>query len=194
MSDLNTMGENCGSDFSWESGVFIAEMYYQDCVVPSKHGGVVHIASKTVISEDEYWHIEGGYNSEGKMRFGREDGIPIKMRRAKRFKCWVALKTDEKKDNGEFKWDFFPNLSLHNQGDVIHFSRSDVDGKHYFIRLKETIFPAGKRPDVLEIFVHQTTEEAKTNYKKALSYTWTNSNAKLLGLNLRWLQSSCKRD
>ena len=190
-ANLMEMNDGCQTVYKLMGESFVGEINHQMCKLPSKHGGFVHIGSKAVLSEEGYWHLEEGFREDGSRTFGREDQQYYKLARADVFKCWAAFKTDRTKENGEPEWDFFPNIRLHNQGDIASFTTTHESPQHYFIRLKETVFPSGNRPDVLEIFVHEDTEQAKKNYKQALSYTWTNADAGRLGLNLRWMQTSC---
>ncbi len=188
---LKPLGDDCDTRFSLRGTSFVGKINQKRCKVASKHGGHVFIGGDFVISESGYWHLEAGYDAQGKMLFGRADQQFYQLTRAKRFNCWAAFKTNKLKENGEPYWDFFSGLSLHNQGDIAKFTTTDSESKHYFIRLKETIFPSGNRPDVFEVFVHEDTELARKQYKQALAYTWTNADAKRLGLNLRWMQTSC---
>ena len=62
----------------------------------------------------------------------------------------------------------------------------------YYIQLKKTSFPAGKWPDVFELFVHEDGREEGASYDtNALSYAWTSIDADRIGINLRWMQASC---
>ena len=183
-SDLKNVGENCHTNYQIMTDTFVGGIDKNQCQVASKKFGHLNLSTIQVVGKDEVWHLEEGFLPSGKMLFGREDNIPIKMRRAKNFKCWAAFKTDKLKENGEPHWDFFPNLIVHNQGDIAEFTTTETSPKQYFFRLKETIFPAGKRPDVFELFVHKNNEQAKKHYNKALAYTWSNADAKRLGINL----------
>lgn len=190
-SDLSAVGEQCHSEYRQQGSNFVGGIDKSICRVKSKKYDFIHLSTQQVYSEQEFWHLEEGFLSSGKEVFGREDNIPHKLRRATNYKCWAAFKTKKKKPNGDYYWDFHQNIIIHNQGDIANFTTTDKQPKHYFIRLKETIFPAGGRPDVFEMFIHETSESAKENYKEALSYTWTNSKADRLGINLRWMQASC---
>ncbi|WP_076418619.1 CpcT/CpeT family chromophore lyase [Colwellia sp. UCD-KL20] len=185
--DLRKVGEQCYTEYQLVGKSFVGSIDQNRCKVHSKKFGYINLRTQEVISESELWHLEEGFLPSGEMLFGREDDIPIKMRRAKNFTCWAALKTDKLKPNGEFYWDLFSNIVLHNQGDIMKISTTEKVPKHYFIRLKETIFPAGDRPDVFEMFIHDKNDSDT----KALAYTWTNTEATHLGINLRWMQSAC---
>ncbi|NMP32850.1 hypothetical protein HII17_14935 [Thalassotalea sp. M1531] len=191
VKSLTSLGKHCQARYQQLGKSFVGKIDRHTCQVVSKHGGKVFIGGNFVISEQGYWHLEAGYDEQGNMRFGRKDYDYYQLTRARQFKCWAAFKTDKFKDNGEAKWDFHPNIMLHNQGDIAEFTTTETQPKSYFIRLKETIFPAGNRPDVIEIFVHENSQVAKKSYKKALSYTWANADATRLGINLRWMQTSC---
>lgn len=201
LEDLRQVGQNCFTEYKLLGNSFVGAIEKSRCKVESKKFGHLNLRTEQVVSEDEIWHLEEGFLPSGKILFGREDDEPIKLRRAKSFSCWAAFKTEKVKTNGEAVWDFFPDLTIHNQGDIAEFTTSDMQPKHYFIRLKETVFPAGNRPDVFELFVHErVTDDDSTRTKKdiatiryqdALSYTWTNTAATRLGINLRWMQASC---
>lgn len=191
LADLNELGSGCDSIFHSIGNGFKGGINQDDCVIKTSKGSEIHIATEQLINEDEFWHLEEGYSANNQELFGREDNVPHKLKRARDFKCWAAFKTEKLKANGEHEWDFFADRIVHDQGDIAQFTTTDENPKSYFIRLKQTEFPAGNRPDVFEMFIHEDSEQAKKNYKQALSYTWTNKEAERLGINLRWMQSSC---
>lgn len=191
LNNLKPVGEQCQSQYRLVGNSFVGGIDKQKCKVKSKKFGYLNLSTEQVYSREAFWHLEEGFLPSGKELFGRSDDIPHKLRRVKNFKCWAAFKTEKLKANGDAYWDFNSNINIHNQGDIAEFTTTDKIPKHYFIRLKETIFPAGKRPDVFEMFIHENTQESKTNYTQALSYTWTNTEATRLGINLRWMQASC---
>lgn len=191
LKDLKTLGNSCNTEFRLQGDSFIGEIDHKKCTVKSKHGGNIHISGQFVISKAGYWHLEAGFKPDGTMAFGRKDQDYYQLTRAQRFTCWAAFKTDKLKESGEPHWDFHSKISMHDQGDISEFTTTSSVPKNYFIRLKQTVFPAGKRPNVFEMFIHENSEQAKKQYKDALSYTWTNSDAKRLGINLRWMQASC---
>ena len=192
-ADLNLVGENCETVFRQLGDSFVGKIDPKTCAVESKHGGKVMIGSDSVISQQGYWHLEAGFKPDGAMIFGRKDQDFYKLLRANPFKCWFAFKTDRSKENGEPEWDFYANQFMHSQGDIVRFTTTHKQPEKYFVRLKETRFPSGKRPDVLEMFVHRDTEKAQKDYKQALSYSWTSIEADRLGINLRWMQGSCSK-
>lgn len=214
LDDLSIVGEHCHSEYRSMGQIFIGGIDKKKCKIKSKKFGYLNLSTQQVYSENSFWHLEEGFLPSGKMLFGREDDIPHKLTRAKNFECWAAFKTQKVQDNGEPHWDFFSKLIIHNQGDVAKFSTTDKEPNYYFIRLKETVFPAGKRPDVIEMFIHENTENkentekskqvnskditqttpllvAKETNTQALAYTWANADATRLGINLRWMQASC---
>jgi len=189
--DVYPLGKNCQAKFRFNGGGFAGGIDPKACSITSAKGKAIHIKTQQFIGAEAFWHLEEGFLPNGTEIFGRADDVPHILKRAQNFKCWAAFKTDRVKPNGEAEWDFFPNQIIHDQGDIAEFVTSHETPQHYFIRLKQTEFPAGKRPDVFEMFIHENSEQAKKNYKQALSYTWTNKEAKRLGINLRWMQSSC---
>lgn len=190
-ADIYRFGDGCDALFKQVGEGFIGGISPDTCRVKGRSGRQIGIKTAQYLGADAFYHLEEGYSVDGQELFGREDDIPHKLLRARPFKCWAAFKTDKLKENGEPHWDFFPNIVVHDQGDIAEFTTTESAPKSYFIRLKQTQFPAGSRPDVFELFVHENNQEAKQQYSKALSYTWTNSDAKRLGINLRWMQSSC---
>jgi len=191
INELKVIGNNCDSEFSLIGNSFVGGVDKNKCKAISRKFDYINLATQQVYNAQSFWHLEEGFIPSGKMLFGRTDDVPHKLNRVKYFTCWAAFKTNQKMPNGKYKWDFFPDLMLHNQGDIALFSTTDKKPKHYTLRLKETIFPASNRPNVFEMFIYNSTPNHEDFSNKALSYTWTDEQATRLGINLRWMQASC---
>ncbi|XQW83569.1 CpcT/CpeT family chromophore lyase [Thalassotalea piscium] len=191
LNDLKPVGENCHSEYRLVGDSFIGGIDRSQCKVSSKKFGYLNLSTQQVFTQDAFWHLEEGFLPSGKMLFGREDDIPHKLKRVKNFTCWAAFKNDKQTENGEPEWDFFKDITIHDQGGIAEFTTTGKVPKHYILRLKQTVFPAGNRPSVFEMFIHEKSEDLQLPETEALAYTWTNIGATRLGINLRWMQSSC---
>lgn len=155
---------------------------YPPCQVVSRRSGKpLYIAARMVLSRDEMWHLEEGFNEDLEQIFGAPGNVPYKLRRARYFSCWVAFLKDEEADG----WDFFREVRIHDQGGIAEFTTTNDDPRRYRLQLTQTVFPAGHRPDVLELFVSEKGND------EALSYTWTARDSDRIGINLRWMQAGC---
>lgn len=181
-NDLTALGQDCGTVWRKSAAQFIGRIESGRCKIASKHQGKTRfILFDGVVAENEYWALEGGIEENGDFAFGRKDGIAYQYRRATPYTCWVAVK------NERDEWDFFQNLRVLDQGGKGYFQTSDQVPKQYYLQLKETVFPAGKRPDVFELFIHEAGNPT------ALSYVWTKVGSDRIGINLRWMQGSCSK-
>lgn len=109
------------------------------------------------------------------------------VRRARPFTCWVSVRKFAARPDGSPDWTYAGNLATFDQG-----GRVLVPGKgeapDLAIRLRNVTWAKGSRnKPSLVLYVHKDDPE------RAESYSWASPDARLVGINLRWMQGSCTR-
>jgi hypothetical protein len=113
-----------------------------------------------------------------------EDAV---VKRGEEFTCWISTLCHAKKSDGKDDWTFDANLLTHDQGGRLE---SRVDGAPgVVLRLRSVAWPppSRNRPSLV-LYVHTPDEP-----NRAVSYSWADPAAQLIGINLRWVQASCTR-
>ena len=122
---------------------------------------------------------EGGSGGESGWQVGQSE-----IRKARAFSCWVSTRKFADEDDGSADWTFTRGLITFDQG-----GRVFVDGKgeapDITFRLRNVTWAKGSRnrPSFV-LYVH------KDDPVRAVSYSWASPDAKLIGINLRWVQGS----
>jgi hypothetical protein len=113
-------------------------------------------------------------------------GLRSELRRAQGFTCWVAARRDKDKPDSSPDWTYQPGLRLHNQGGRVIAGGDSAPA--FQLRLREVIWPkSSNRSPNLVLYIHKDDPE------RAVSYAWADAGAKMVGINLRWMQGSCTR-
>lgn len=118
------------------------------------------------------------------------DGRTSELRRARGFTCLMAIRREgaAPEATGDAAWVFQRGLRLHDQG-----GRARAGGANgapeTVLRMRNVVWPAGNsnRPSLV-LYVHRDDPD------RAVSYSWTDPAARLIGINLRWMQGSCSLD
>lgn len=127
--------------------------------------------------------------------FGREtgaafpdDGTRAGLRRARPFRCWVSVRRFADRAAGQADWSFDRNLSLHDQGGRVLVAPEGAPP--VVIRMRHVVWPppSTNRPSLV-LYVHRPDSP-----DRAESYSWADPDARMVGINLRWVQASCTRD
>ena len=95
---------------------------------------------------------------------------------ARTFSCWAYVKSKETDATS-----FVKDQTITDQGGEFYIH---LEGTEYRIKLSQLIY--GDSLPVLKLGVHQG-ESTKTIF-----YTWADPQAKLVGVNLGWMQVGCK--
>lgn len=111
----------------------------------------------------------------------------IRLNRARPFTCWVSVRRHADRANGEADWSFDRGLAIHDQGGRV---LVQPDGAPpVIIRMRNVRWPppSTNRPSLV-LYVHrpETPDVAE-------SYSWADPDARMVGINLRWMQASCTR-
>ncbi len=107
------------------------------------------------------------------------------IRRSRPFSCWVSAKKFAAKQDGSADWTFTRGLKTFDQGGRI-FVPGEGEAPDVTFRLRNVTWAKGSRnrPSFV-LYVHKADPE------RAISYAWASPDAKLVGINLRWVQGSC---
>jgi hypothetical protein len=117
------------------------------------------------------------------------DGRMIEYRRARSFTCWMSIPKVQKNADGSTDWFFAPGLKLHDQGARVWVATDDAPPQEYGFKLRNVVWPYGSNKPALTLYVYR-----KRDPDTAISYSWADPDAKLIGINLRAVQGSCSRD
>lgn len=111
----------------------------------------------------------------------------IILRRARSFTCWVSVRRFADRSNGEADWSFDRNLMLHDQGGRLLISPEGAPP--VMLRMRNVVWPSPSpnRPSLV-LYVHRPESP-----DRAESYSWADPDARMVGINLRWVQASCTR-
>lgn len=117
------------------------------------------------------------------------DGTTTLLRRARPVTCWGAVPKDAKKPDGSTDWVGVRGLKLHDQGGRAAFGGGTTGARPVEIKLRNVVWPSGPNQPSLVLYVFTPDEP-----DKAVGYSWANSGAARIGINLRWMQASCSVD
>jgi hypothetical protein len=117
------------------------------------------------------------------------DGRMIDYRRARPYTCWLSLPKTQNKADGTTDWAFFAGQKLHDQGGRFWVQTDEPVPQKVGFKLRNVVWPYGNNKPALTLYVYKADAT-----DKAVSYSWADPEAKLIGINLRWLQGSCSRD
>jgi hypothetical protein len=117
------------------------------------------------------------------------NGDVLEYRRARSFTCWMSAPKATPKPDGSTDWYYAGKLKLHDQGGRVWVESPELEAKRIGYKLRNVIWPYGNNKPALTLYAYRGDDE-----KKAVSYAWADPEAKLIGINLRWVQGSCSRD
>lgn len=117
-----------------------------------------------------------------------QNGQRIDLRVARPFYCWVSVRRFADRAAGQADWSFDRNLSLHDQGGRVLVAPEGAPP--VVIRMRHVVWPppSTNRPSLV-LYVHRPDSP-----DRAESYSWADPDARMVGINLRWVQASCTRD
>lgn len=116
-------------------------------------------------------------------------GRIIEYRRARPYSCWISIPKADKKPDGTTDWAFFGGQKLHDQGGRFWVATDEKTPQKIGFKLRNVIWPYGSNKPALTLYVYKADDS-----EKAVSYSWADPEAKLIGINLRWVQGSCSRE
>jgi hypothetical protein len=185
-----TMTQTQGCAVYWkkntESDAFVGYMKDKACNFVSKRSGKrIFVTDSLRLTKDEIWIRDEAYDEDGKYVFGNKAKIHHKLKRCRFFKAWLAIRTNEPKEGEKEQFISIRNVTVHDQGARFQ-CVGEQDGKpvttKYWAELSQVIYQTG-----LGVMKYAIYEEGK---EKAIAYTWTNPEAKQIGINMRSIQGS----
>lgn len=174
-----------GCDVFWQrrANQFVGYMKERACSFMSQRSGKrIFIDDDLLLSEDELWISDRAEDEEGNYVFGNKAGVPHKNRKARRFECWMAVK----KQDGD-SWSFDSGLEVWDQGGSAWVTTDEPVPQTVGIKLRNVVWPTGTNRNSLVLYAYQQGDD------RAVSYAWGAPDATSLGLNLRWMQASCRQ-
>jgi hypothetical protein len=127
--------------------------------------------------------------SQHNLTMREPDGRMIEYRRARPYTCWISAPKLAKKADGSTDWFFKNELKLHDQGGRIWVETDEATPQKIGFKLRNVVWPYGSNKPALTLYAYKSDDP-----EKAVSYAWADPEAKLIGINLRWMQGSCSRD
>jgi hypothetical protein len=125
----------------------------------------------------------------GRVAMTLSDGRVTELRRARTATCWGAAPKAVKKADGSEDWAGARDLKLHDQGGRVSFGGGTTGVPEVVLRMRNVIWPSGPSRPSLVLYIHKPDAP-----DKAVSYSWADPGAKMIGINLRWMQASCTID
>ena len=155
------------------------------CAVVSRRSGTpLYIAARMELSRDEIWHLEEGFNEDLEPIFGAPGNVPFKLRRVSYYACRVEFLGDPDSDGQRVVHD----VRIHDQGGVAEFAAPTPERGPVSVQLSETIFPAGTRPDALQLSVHEK------GAGEELASERTTPGADRIGIDVGWVRAECSAE
>jgi hypothetical protein len=127
--------------------------------------------------------------ADGTARLHTATGQITTVKRGEAFTCWVSVLKTARKPDGKEDWTFQANLKTHDMGGRVAGGGAALGAPGVVLRVRNVVWPppATNRPSLV-LYVHTPDEP-----NRAVSYSWADPAAKLIGINLRWVQGSCTR-
>ena len=120
------------------------------------------------------------------------DGRSTILRRGRPVTCWASIKKDQPKPDGSEDWFFVKDVHLHDQGGRVLVGGGVAGVKPVVLRMRNVTWSgsgrSSNRPSLV-LYIHTPDQP-----DHAVSYVWADPGAARLGVNLRWMQTSCTVD
>jgi hypothetical protein len=180
---LDKLKATPGCEVYWQrSGEEFKGTMKPTCRVNSARlGKTIIITDDLKLTPEEIWINDQAKDEAGGYVFGNKSGVPHKLKRARYYTGWAALRTAE---TGDDKKDYegFMSLRLHDQGQMLPLVKANGEKTKYTLQLAHLVQQSAKVP----VLVFKLFEEGK---EQAVAYAWTEPGAARIGMNLRWFQS-----
>ena len=127
---------------------------------------------------------------DGRWWMPLSDGRRTELRHGTPYTCWIAIPRFAKKADGGDDTLFAGKLKLHDQGGRVTLGGGDSGAPQAIFRVRNVVWPAPStnRPSLVLYVIKPDAPD------KAVSYSWADPDARLIGINLRWVQGSCTKD
>jgi hypothetical protein len=171
-----------GCDLTWrrEGEAFAGTMKPGSCRArwPNAPGPVTVVATYR-LTADGFAFSEQLTDEAGKVVFGRADGAPLTLMRARLFNCYAA----KLKEGTTDKFDGMLNVAMHDQGKWVTFRTEDGKDTKYSFELSQLRY--NQKVPVMKLALYEAGKE------QAFAYTWAETTSTKIGINLRWMQVGC---
>ncbi len=179
---LDKMDSPKGCEVYWrlKDDKFEGSMKPNACKVVSKRSGkTLIITDDLFLTKDEIWINDQAKDDQGNYVFGNKANIHHKLKKVRMFEGWTAvLKSGSTEMLGEDApaddWTGQRNLMIHDQGGMVKINEK------FSAQLAQLTHRNGTKVLTLKII-----ESASG---KSAAYTWANTEAERIGINLRWIQ------
>lgn len=180
MADLTTL-PGCEVYWRLKGDKFEGSMKKNGCRVKSRRSGkTIIISDDLFLTKNEIWIRDQAVDEEGNYVFGHKGNVHHKLKKVRWFKGWSAIVKDDNpkiamQDFSRDEYNGKRDIIIHDQGQIVKISDK------YSIQLA-----ALKYSPTLEVLTLKVIDNATG---KTISYSWTNPDAKRIGINLRWIQA-----
>lgn len=179
-----------GCEVYWrrQADAFVGSMKPGACTFKSERSGKTIVVSDDLyLDDDELWIHDRAVDAAGNHVYGNTAGIPHKLKKVRRFACWLSVRRDGAEGEDPGDWTFDRDIAVHDGGELVWTAtaaRSTAVG----LKIRRPVWPSGPNQDSLVLYVH---DRATENPERAVSYSWADPGAERIGINLRWMQASC---
>ncbi|MEI6666677.1 MAG: CpcT/CpeT family chromophore lyase [Acidobacteriota bacterium] len=172
--------EGCTIRWQESGGAFAASLASGACSVSSVAG---HAAAPTLMlsraASDELWlgALEAG--PSGQAAAGAGEMAPYKLKRARIFNCYAAVRKEGSTD----QYDGFRDIAVHDQGKMVSIPGAAGEPSKYAFELSQLRY--NQQLPVMKLALYDTTHD------QAFAYSWAETTSVRIGINLRWIQVGC---
>jgi CpeT/CpcT family (DUF1001) len=164
--------------FQPQAKEFIGTMIPNACSFVSQRLGKRIIITDTLkLSESEIWINDQARDEQGGHVFGSKTDTPVKNRRVRYFTGWAFGKEPATGRALQGKRD----VMIHNEGHTVPLMWDDGSASPYQIELAQLTYQNTSVPILKLSLVDKSSN-------KTVAYTWANTDASRIGLNLGWIQ------
>jgi hypothetical protein len=180
---MQNLATTAGCEVFWrrDGDKFLGTMKPNACKVVSKRSGkTLIITDDLFLTKDEIWINDQAKDDQGNYVFGNKSGVHHKLKKVRMFEGWTAVLKDGStemtgQDAPADAWDGQRSLTIHDQGETIK-----INDK-FSAQLAQLTYKNGTK--VLKLGIVDNASG------KTVAYTWTNTEAERIGINLRWIQA-----
>jgi hypothetical protein len=175
-----------GCDVLWRLDVqgdaFVGTMEKDACKITSRSTGEpIFVNDQLRLTATQLDISDQARDDDGKLVWGRADGLPHQNRKVTYFSGWAAISREPKAEDHTGKYSFQGGIALHNEGDRVQINYDDGKPSGYWLELAQLTYQETKTPILKLALVDE-----KTN--KSVTYMWANTDATRIGMNLKWFQ------
>ncbi len=179
-----------GCEVYWRrrGDAFIGSMRPGACrIVSQRSGRTIVVSDDLYLDEDELWILDRAVDTDGNYVYGNRAGIPNRLRKVRPFACWLSVKREGMADDAPGAWSFDRDIALHDGGELVWVKAAAREAR-VGLKIRRVAWPSGPNQDALVLYVH---DAAAADPTRAVSYAWADTDARRVGVNLRWMQASC---